>query len=434
LLFSVFSFDLPRRTVLQKTENSKPKTAKQLVMTGFEALAKQTALFAQEAPEQVKTARNRLLIGLPKEVSLQETRIALTPEAVTILCRNGHEVLVETGAGQGASFSDNDYSEAGAEIVYSPNEVYAVNLVVKVEPLIESEFAYLKAGSTVISALNLPARDRSYFEQLNEKNITAIAYEFIEDQAGGLPVIRSMSEIAGSSVLLVAGEYLSGASNGRGIILGGITGVPPTKVVIIGAGTVAEYASRAALGMGADVKVFDRHVYKLQRFKHAIGHNIYTSIIDSATLAKAVERADVVIGAMRGDDGLSPVVVTDEMVARMKPNSVIIDVAVDQGGNFATSRMSSHRNPTYRVHDVIHYCVPNIAARVAHTASMALSNIFLPFLLDTGTTGGIEEMIYANRWFMRGVYCHNGTLTNAYIARKFSMRYKDLALLLAARF
>lgn len=402
-------------------------------MTGFEELAKQTALYPQEAPAAVKTDRHSLLIGLPKEVSFQENRIALTPEGVAILVRNGHQVVVETAAGTGAKFSDNEYSEAGAQIVYSPEEVYDTNLILKVEPLVDHEFAYLKSGSTLISALNLPSHDRKYFERLNEKNITALGYEYIQDPAEGLPVIRTMSEIAGSTVMLIAGEYLNSV-NGRGIILGGITGVPPTKVVVLGAGTVAEYAIRTALGMGADIKVFDRHLYKLQRLKYAVGQPIYTSIIDSDTLAEAVERADVVIGALRGDDGISPVVVTEEVVSRMKPEALIIDVAIDQGGNFETSRMSSHKHPTYQHHGVIHYCVPNIAARVAHTASMALSNIFLPFLLETGTIGGIEEMMYTNRWFMKGVYCHKGTLTNAYIARKFHMRFKDLELLLAARF
>jgi alanine dehydrogenase len=402
-------------------------------VTGFEELAKQTALYPQEAPAAVKTDRHSLLIGLPKEVSFQENRIALTPEGVAILVRNGHQVVVETAAGTGAKFSDNEYSEAGAQIVYSPEEVYDTNLILKVEPLVDHEFAYLKSGSTLISALNLPSHDRKYFERLNEKNITALGYEYIQDPAEGLPVIRTMSEIAGSTVMLIAGEYLNSV-NGRGIILGGITGVPPTKVVVLGAGTVAEYAIRTALGMGADIKVFDRHLYKLQRLKYAVGQPIYTSIIDSDTLAEAVERADVVIGALRGDDGISPVVVTEEVVSRMKPEALIIDVAIDQGGNFETSRMSSHKHPTYQHHGVIHYCVPNIAARVAHTASMALSNIFLPFLLETGTIGGIEEMMYTNRWFMKGVYCHKGTLTNAYIARKFHMRFKDLELLLAARF
>jgi len=397
-------------------------------------LAKQTALYPKEAPLAVKTSKNSLLIGLPKEVSLQESRIALTPEAVAILVRNGHNVIVEKGAGEGAKFADNEYSEAGAQIAYSPKEVYDANLILKIEPLLDGEFEHVKPNSTVISALNLPALERTFFEKLNAKNITAIGYEYIEDQAGGLPVIRSMSEIAGSTVMLIAGEYLSNVDNGRGIILGGITGIPPTKVVMLGAGTVNEYAIRTALGMGADVKVFDKYLYKLQRLKYAVGMHIYTSIIDSDTLAEAIERADVVIGAMRAEDGLSPVVVTEEMVSRMKPDSIIIDVAIDQGGNFETSRMTTHKNPTFRHHDVLHYCVPNIAARVSRTASMALSNIFLPFLLETGTTGGIEEMMYANRWFMKGVYAHKGTLTNAYIARKFNMRFKDLELLLAARF
>lgn len=401
-------------------------------MTGFEELAKQTALYTKEAPAAVKKSQHSLLIGLPNEVSLQENRIALTPEAVAILVRNGHEVIVETNAGVGAKFSDSDYSEAGAQIAQSPKEVYEANLILKIEPLVDDEFQHVKPGTTLISALNLPAHERPYFEKLNERSVTGIGYEYIQDQAGGMPIIRSMSEIAGSTVMLIAGEYLSSSANGRGIILGGITGVPPTKVVFLGAGTVTEFATRTALGMGADVKVFDKDLYKLQRFKYAVGTSVYTSILDSDTLSEAIERADVVIGALRADDGLSPVVVTDEMVSRMKPNSVIIDVAIDQGGNFETSRMTSHKNPTFRAHEVIHFCVPNIAARVAHTASIALSNIFLPFLLQAGTNGGIEAMIYANRWFMRGVYCHKGSLTNLYIARKFGMRFKDLELLLGA--
>ncbi len=373
------------------------------------------------------------MIGMPKEVSLQENRIALTPEAVTILVRHGHDVLIEKGAGAGAKFSDNDYSEAGAQIMPSAKEVYDANLILKVEPLVEQEFDYIKTGSTLISAVNLPNHEKKYFERLNSKKITALGYEYIEDKVGGMPVIRAMSEIAGSTVMLIAGEYLSSANNGRGVILGGITGVPPTKVVILGAGTVAEYAARTALGLGAEIKIFDKHIYKLQRLKYAIGQHIYTSIIETDTLSEAIQRADVVIGAMRAEDGLSPIVVTQEMVSHMKLDAVIIDVSIDQGGNFETSKMTTHKEPTYKYQNVIHYCVPNIASRVAHTASLALSNIFLPFLLKTGTIGGIEEMMFANRWFMKGVYSHNGLLTNAYIAKKFNMRYKDLSLLLAAR-
>ncbi|WP_428659652.1 alanine dehydrogenase [Runella sp.] len=402
-------------------------------MTGFGELAQQTALYPQEALAPVKVGQQRLLIGLPKEVSLQENRIGLTPEAVAILVRNGHQVVIEKGAGEGAQFPDHEYSEAGAQIAYSPQEVFASDLILKIEPLVEQEFGHLKNGQKIISALNLPSRERSYFEFLNEKHITGISYEYIEDKVGGLPVIRSLSEIVGSTVMLIAAEYLSSANNGRGIILGGITGVPPTKVVIIGAGTVAEYAARTALGLGAEIKIFDQHIYRLQRLKYAIGQNIYTSIIETDTLAEAIQRADVVIGALRPNDGFSPSIVTEEMVSRMKPNSVIIDVSIDQGGCIETSRITTHKEPTYRVHDVIHYCVPNIASRVAHTASMALSNVFLPMLLRAGNTGGIEQMMFANRWFSKGVYCHGGMLTNPIIAKKFNMRHKDLSLLLAAR-
>ncbi len=402
-------------------------------ITGFEELAKQSVLYPQESLVAVRKDQNSLHIGLPREVSLQENRIALTPDAVAILVRNGHEVWVEKDAGKGANLSDHEYSEAGAKIVSSPKEVYQANVILKVEPLVEEEFGYVKAGTTLISALNLPALEKQYFEKLNELKITGIGYELIEDKVGGKPIIRAMGEIAGSTVLLIAAEYLSTPNGGRGIILGGITGVPPTKIVILGAGTVAEYATRAALSLGADVKVFDKHIYRLQRLKYSIGQNLYTSIIDSETLAEAIGRADVVIGTMRAENGLSPMVVTREMVSKLKPGSVIIDVSIDQGGSFETSRMTTHKNPIFKYNEVIHYCVPNIPSRVAHTASTALSNVFLPFLLQTGTIGGIEEMIYANRWFMKGVYCHKGTLTNSHIARSFNMRYKDLTLLLAAR-
>jgi len=402
-------------------------------ITGFKELAKQSELYPQESLLAVRKDQNSLLIGLPREISLQENRIALTPDAVSILVRNGHEVWVEQDAGKGANLSDHEYSEAGARIVQSPEEVYKANLILKVEPLVDKEFGYIRPGTTLISVLNLPVLKKEYFEKLNQAKITGIGYELIEDKVGGKPIIRAMGEIAGSTVLLIAAEYLSTPNGGRGIILGGITGVPPTKIVILGAGTVAEYATRAAISVGADIKVFDKHIYRLQRLKYAIGQNLYTSIIDTDTLGEAISRADVVIGTMRAENGVSPLVVTKEMVSQMKPGSVIIDVSIDQGGSFETSRMTTHKEPTFKYNDVIHYCVPNIPSRVAHTASTALSNVFLPFLLQTGTIGGIEEMIYANRWFMKGVYCHKGTLTNSHIARSFNMRYKDLTLLLAAR-
>lgn len=279
----------------------------------------------------------------------------------------------------------------------------------------------------------MPHLNKAYFDQLLQRKITALGWEFIEDKTGGLPITRAMSEIAGSAVMFIAGECLSSVSGGQGIILGGITGVPPTKVVILGAGTVAEYSARAAMGLGADIKIFDKDVYKLQRFKYAVSQHIYTAIIDSNYLPEAIKNADVVIGALRAEDGFTPCIITEEMVAAMKPNSVIVDVCIDQGGCFETSEVTTHQAPTYQKHGVIHYCVPNIPSRVAHTASLALSNIFAPFLLKTGKTGGIEEMILGNKAFMKGVYIYKGNLTNASIAKKMDMPYKDLSLLMAVR-
>jgi alanine dehydrogenase len=394
----------------------------------------QSVIYPQEMLQAVSKANKSLFIGLPKEISLQENRIALTPDSVALIVRNGHEVLVESAAGNNANFTDRAYSEAGAQIVYSPKEVYQADLIVKIEPLMDSEFELVKHGSTVISALQLSNRTEQYFKKMNELRITGIGFEIIQDKDGGLPVTRAMSEIAGSTVMLIAAEYLSSVKDGKGVILGGITGVPPTKVVILGAGTVAEYAARAAMGLGAEIKIFDREVYRLQRIKYTIGHNIFTSIIDSETLSDAIQRADVVIGALRGHDGRSPCVVTEEMIGRMQENSIVIDVCIDQGGCFETSRMTNHKDPVYKHLGVIHYCVPNIASRVAATASVALSNIFTPFLLKSGTLGGVEEMIFADKDFMKGVYTYKGSLSNLAIAQQFGMRYKDLGLLMAARF
>jgi alanine dehydrogenase len=267
----------------------------------------QTGLMPQEALLWTKQNARSLFIGLPKEVSMQEHRICLTPDAVSLLVRNGHEVLVETGAGLGSKFTDKQYSDAGAVITYSAEEVYKADVIVKVQPITDEEFDYLKPKATLVSALNMPKMTKEYIEKLNRKKITGLCYEYIEDNVGGLPVIRAMSEIAGSTVMLIAAECLSSANNGMGVILGGITGVPPTKVVILGAGTVSEYAARTAIGLGADVKVFDKDIYKLQRLKYAAGQHISTCIIDSHILTQAIKEADVVIGALRAADGFTPV-------------------------------------------------------------------------------------------------------------------------------
>lgn len=394
----------------------------------------QESIYPQESLLKVSSGSTSLSIGIPKEVSLQENRVSLNPEAVGLLVDNGHQVVVESAAGQKAKFSDREYSEAGARISYDTKEVFKSGIVLKIEPPTPQEIEYLAPGKTLISALQIGNQTGDYLKALSDKRITGVAIEYLEDKVGGLPTVRAMSEIAGSTVIPIATEYLSSVNNGKGILLGGITGVPPTKVVILGAGTVAEYAARTALGLGAQIKVFDNHIYKLRRLKHVLGELIYTSTIDAATLIESLKSADVVIGAIRAEKGRSRCIVTEEMVSSMKPDSIIIDVSIDQGGCFETSRVTTHSNPVYKKFDVIHYCVPNIASRVARTATNAFSHIFTPVLLQIAQAGSVEDMIFANRWFMKGVYTFKGNITNADIGTKFNLKCKDLSLFIGTRF
>src|SRR5258708_5028531 len=326
--------------------------------TGFEVLAK-TSLSPQEQLVKVKRGKHSFFIGLPKEIALQENRISLTPDAVALLVNNGHEVWVESNAGAGSKFTDRAYSEAGATIVYSPQEGYKADFVMKIEPPTMEELEYFKPGQTLISALQMGYLSEERVQALLRKKVTSLAYEFIEDKVGGMAIIRAMSEIAGSTVMLIAAEYLSTTKNGRGIILGGITGVPPTKVVIVGAGTVAEYAARAALSLGAEIQVFDNHLYKLRRIKHTLSHQIYTSTIDTVTLSESLKTADVVIGALRAEKGRARHVVSEEMVSQMRTDSLIIDLRIDQGGCIATSEITTHPKPTFRYHHITPFSFPN---------------------------------------------------------------------------
>jgi alanine dehydrogenase len=391
-------------------------------------------LIPKESPVQLKKGGKPLQIGIPKEISSQEKRVVLTPEAVGLLFNNGLEIVVESGAGLLSKFKDQDYSDAGAKIVYTRKEALEAEVVLKVDPPSVEELNDMTPGSCLISALQLGKQDADFIRALNEKKITAVAFEYLEDKVGGMPVVRAMSEIAGSTVMLIASEYLSSVNDGKGLIMGGVTGVPPTQVVIIGAGTVAEYAARTALGLGANIKVFDNHIYKLRRIKQLLGQQIYTSTIDNFSLSQALAEADVVIGALRAEKGRNKVVVTEEMVANMIHGSIIIDVSIDQGGCIETARMTTHDEPVYQTYDIIHYCVPNIASRVARTASYSLSNIFTPIILQMADLGGAEEMIFNYKWFLRGVYTYRGSLTNAFLAKKFGLNHKELQLLLAARY
>ena len=402
--------------------------------SGFSVLAQESQLYPQEQLAKVKKNKHTFYIGLPKEIALQEKRLTLTPDAVKVLTGRGHDIVIETGAGLGSNFTDAEYNEAGARIVYSAKEVYEANAILKIEPPTLEEIEYLKPGKILISAFQPGNQTSEYLSAINSKKVIALGYEFIEDKVGGMPIIRAMSEIAGSTAVLTAAQYLNNSNNGRGVILGGITGVPPTRVVIIGAGTVAEFAARAAKGLGAEVQIFDNHIYKLRRIKYSLGQQVYTSTIDTMTLSESLQKTDVVIGALRAEKGRNRHVVSDEMVSQMKPGSVIVDLSIDQGGCIETSELTTHDNPVFKKYDIIHYCVPNVASTVARTATTALSNIFTPTILRASEEGGIEEMIFSHKWFLKGVYSYNGCITNEYIARKYNMKFKDLELIMAARF
>jgi alanine dehydrogenase len=396
----------------------------------LKGLMQKGSLLPQEETLEIKKRKGSLFIGIPKEISFQERRVGLVPEAVNLLVANGHRVRVEAGCGIGANFSDNDYSEAGAEICSDRKEIYACDIIFKVAPPSEEEADLMVGNQTFISALQIATQPKEILKKLIAKKITAVAWDYIKDEEGVFSVVRTLGEIAGTTSILVAGELLSSFSSGKGMMLGGIAGVQPTEVVVIGAGTVGEFATRAALGLGASVKVFDNSLSKLRRLQNDIGSRVYTSIIQPKVLAKAIRRADVVIGALRSPLGRTPCVVSESMIESMKLGSVVVDVSIDQGGCFETSRITNHIDPTFVKHGVIHYCVPNIASRVSRTASFALSNIFSPLILEMGNNGGSAELIRRNEGFRNGVYIYKGVLTSEVLGKVFDLKYKNIELLL----
>jgi alanine dehydrogenase len=395
------------------------------------ALAKEAALMPQEELVAVQKRHSRLTIGIPRETSFQESRVALVPESVALLVNNGHDVVVETNAGKESNFQDHDYSEAGARIVYSPEDAFKSEIILKVAPPSLEEIEMMPGRQTLVSAVHLPVQKAATFHALAAKKMTAIAWDYIKDETNIYPVVRAMGEIAGNTAVLIAAEYLSHSHGGQGLMFGGISGVKPTEVVILGAGTVAEFAARAALGLGASVKIFDNSIYKLRRLQNDVGTRLWTSTIQPSELRNALDTADVAIGAIHTNSGRTPIVVTEDMVSNMKYGSVIVDISIDQGGCFETSKTTTHDRPIFKEHGVIHYCVPNIASRVSRTASYALSNIFAPTLLSIGDEGGITNLAKHQEGFRHGVYMYNGTHTNEYIARMFDLHWKDLNLLLA---
>lgn len=388
----------------------------------------------QEVAMKMPTKSRKLFIGVPKELSFQENRIALTPEAVELLSNSGHKVVVETQAGQKAGFTDSQFSEAGAQIVYDVEQVYEADIILKVAPLTSDEVLLLKNNQIIFSPIHLPTLKADYLEQLMDKKATTVAYEYIQDESGRYPMVRALSEIAGSAAILIGAELLSNNNNGRGILLGGISGVPPARVVILGAGVVGEFATRTAMGLGAEVKVFDNNIYKLMRLQNNVNVRVYTSIINPYRLRDELAAADLAVGAIHSEHGQSLVIVTEEMVARMKSGSVIVDVSIDQGGCFETSHITDHRNPTFKKHDVLHYCVPNIASRFANTASNALSNVLVPILQRTHNSGGFDSLLQSSAGTRHGVYIYKGSLTNRHMSERFNLKFTNLELLMTATF
>ncbi|MBK9283379.1 MAG: alanine dehydrogenase [Sphingobacteriaceae bacterium] len=386
----------------------------------------------QEEMLEVARKKGKLLIGIPKEIAFQENRVALVPDAVNLLTNNGHRIIIQSGAGKAANFEDSDYSEAGAEIVNSPEEVYKANLILKIAPPTIEEIELMQPKQTLFSALQLTVQPQDFLKKLTSKKLNCVAFDLILDDAGIFPVIRAMGEIAGGASILIAAELLSNVNNGVGSILGGISGISPTEVVIIGAGTVGEVAARAALGLGATVKVFDNSTSRLRRLQNQLPSRVFTSVIVPKVLEKHLKSADVAIGALRATRGRTPCVVTEAMVSEMKPGSVIIDVSIDQGGVFETSEVTNHSQPVFRKNGVIHYCVPNINSRVARTASYALSNIFQQVVMNMGDEGGFDGIVRKDPGLRNGVYIYNGILTNQFLGEAFNLPFKDINLLMAA--
>ncbi len=385
-------------------------------------------LLPQEETLEIAKHRSELFIGIPKETSHQERRICLTPDAVNSLTSHGHRVMVEAGAGESSSYSDKEYSDAGAEVTQDPKKVFGCPMILKVEPASLPEIEMMNQNTIIISAIQIKTRKKDYFEALTKKKITALAFEYIKDEDGTYPAVKSLSEIAGTASILIASELMIANQFGKGLLFGNITGVPPTDVVILGAGTVGEFAAKTAIGLGANVKVFDNSITKLRRLQNNLNQRIFTSTIQPKSLLKALRRCDVAIGAMRGIERC-PVVVTETMVEHMKKGAVIVDVSIDTGGCFETSEVTTHEKPTFIKNNVVHYCVPNIPSRYSKTASLSISNIITPYLMQIAEDGGIESAIRCNKGLKNGVYMYHGILTNKAIGEWFGLSDSDINLI-----
>ncbi|MBA4408206.1 MAG: alanine dehydrogenase [Odoribacter sp.] len=387
-------------------------------------------MLPKEEMLEIRRKGKKIRIGIPSDLEKVEYRVPLTPQAVELLVSYGHEILVQKEAGKAASYTDEEYREAGAVVMNDRKEIFECDIVLRVSPFDETEIDLLKGHQALISNLQINAQCPNSIAKLLQKKVTNIAYEYLEDEEGSKPVVQLMSQISGSTSIMLFNEYMSKSHNGKGVLLGSVTGISPTELVILGSGTAAEFAARAALGLGAMVKVFDDNISSLRKLEDKLQQSIFTSVFYPKVMKKALKSADAVLGAM--PVGMPPSFrITEDMVKKMKPGSVIIDLNVSQGGCFETSQCSDLNNPSFIKHEVVHYCVPNLPAIVSRTASIALSNVLIPILIAIGEIGGIDNYIKNSKSFRKGVYIYNGILTNAALADKFYLPYKDIDLLLA---
>jgi alanine dehydrogenase len=391
-----------------------------------------TAYMPKEEHLETAVKNRRISIGIPSDNKDDEKRVALTPESVNLLVESDNEVIVQKSAGLGANYTDKDYSENGAIITDSPARVYSTDVVIKVAPFSEEETDFLKGNQVVISYLNILKLNEETLGKLIRKKVTAIAFEKIRDNNGVMPVVESMSEISGITSLLIASEYLSNMHGGKGVLLGGITGVTPTEVVIIGANTAGEYAARAAIGLGSTVKIFDNSLHRLRRFQNLLGQRLQTSVFHPQVLRKALKSADVLIGAIELEDLKPWYYITEEMIRNMKKGAVVIDLSIDRGGCIETTECRALHDPVYEKHGVIHFSAWNLPSRVARTASIALSNVFTPLLQSLADAGGITQLLKNDQGVRNGAYLYNGMLTNETLGQKFGIISKDLNLLISA--
>ena len=387
-------------------------------------------LLPQEEMLEVKKKGKKIKIGIPSDFDKVEYRVPLTPQAVDLLISYGHEILIEKDAGKSASYSDKEYRESGATIVDTKEETFQCDIILRVAPFNCDEIEQLRGNQVIISSLQIQAHCNESIQKLMQKKVTTIAFEYLENEDGFLPIVHQMSQIAGVTSITVASEYLSKSRDGKGVLFGEVTGVTPAELVIIGTSTAAEYAARAALGLGIFVKVFDTSVYELSKLEEKLGRRIFTSVFYPKVLRKALISADVVIGATSFNTA-PKFKVSEDLVKQMKEGSVIIDLNASQGGCFETSKPTDFNNPTYVKHGVVHYCVPNSPAMVARTASISFSNILIPILLAIGENGGVDNYIKSSQGFRKGVYIYHGILTNPDIGRLFNISAKDIDLLLA---